>query len=286
MMLTSLLILLKNTVFECEASLLSECVCALGSVLSDSLWPQEPHPTRLLCPCDFPSRNTGADCHFLLQGNLAEPGMQIGLLCLLHFRRILYGWASLLSRWIFLVMWIKNSITGKSIGINEGILSAKILWFLYFSHRCEILIDVQISLLFVFLVKHFQVTVSFSFDILVFNFSFWNNTESWEVAKIVQSGPKFLSPSFSVCNYGTISKSEKLTLLQYAMSGIPSFFCYFHNILGWFFTVVKYKWTKITLSWIVQLSSVKYIQCCKTITTICFPYFFFIPNRSSVPMKD
>ena len=147
-----------------------------GSVLSDSLWPQEPHPTRLLCPCDFPSRNTGADCHFLLQGNLAEPGMEIGLLCLLHFRRILYGWASSLSQWIFLVMSIKNSITGRSIGINEGILSAKILWFLcYFSHRCEILIDVQISLLFVFPVKHFQVTVAFSFDILVFNFSFWNN---------------------------------------------------------------------------------------------------------------
>ena len=28
------------------------------------------YPARLLCPWDFPGKNTGEDCHFLLQGNL------------------------------------------------------------------------------------------------------------------------------------------------------------------------------------------------------------------------
>ena len=33
-----------------------------------NLWPHGLQPTRLLCPWDFPGKNTGADCHFLLQG--------------------------------------------------------------------------------------------------------------------------------------------------------------------------------------------------------------------------
>ena len=37
-------------------------------VVSDSLRPQELQPIRLLCPWDFPGKNTGMDCHFLLQG--------------------------------------------------------------------------------------------------------------------------------------------------------------------------------------------------------------------------
>ena len=38
------------------------------SVLSNCLWPHEPYLTRLLCPWDFPGKNTGVDCHALLQG--------------------------------------------------------------------------------------------------------------------------------------------------------------------------------------------------------------------------
>ena len=38
-----------------------------SSGVSDSLRPCELSPTRLLCPWDFPDRNTGVDCHFLLQ---------------------------------------------------------------------------------------------------------------------------------------------------------------------------------------------------------------------------
>ena len=35
--------------------------------MSDSVWPQRWQPTRLRCPWDSPGKNTGVDCHFLLQ---------------------------------------------------------------------------------------------------------------------------------------------------------------------------------------------------------------------------
>ena len=36
--------------------------------MSDSLHPHGLLPARLLCPRDFPGKNTGVGCHFLLQG--------------------------------------------------------------------------------------------------------------------------------------------------------------------------------------------------------------------------
>ena len=36
------------------------------SVVSDSLWPHELQPTRLLRPWDFPGKSTGVGCHCLL----------------------------------------------------------------------------------------------------------------------------------------------------------------------------------------------------------------------------
>ena len=34
----------------------------------DSLWPHGLYPTRLFCSWDYPGKNTGVGCHFLLQG--------------------------------------------------------------------------------------------------------------------------------------------------------------------------------------------------------------------------
>ena len=52
---------------------LASCVCVPSrSVMSDSLRPDGPWPVRFLCPRDFPGKNTGVGCHFLLQGT--EPG--------------------------------------------------------------------------------------------------------------------------------------------------------------------------------------------------------------------
>ena len=44
-------------------------------------------PVRLLCPWDIPGKNTGVDCHFLLQGISLTQGLNLGLL---HCRQILY----------------------------------------------------------------------------------------------------------------------------------------------------------------------------------------------------
>ena len=35
------------------------CMCAVTSVMSDSLWPYGLYPARLLCTCDSPGKNTG-----------------------------------------------------------------------------------------------------------------------------------------------------------------------------------------------------------------------------------
>ena len=40
--------------------------------MTHGLW-----PTRLLCPWDSPGKNTEVGCHFLLQGDLPDPGMEL-----------------------------------------------------------------------------------------------------------------------------------------------------------------------------------------------------------------
>ena len=59
------------------------CAC---SGMSDSLQPHGLGLTRLLCPWDFPGKNTGVDCHFLLQGIFLTQGFNSCLLCLLHWQ--------------------------------------------------------------------------------------------------------------------------------------------------------------------------------------------------------
>ena len=50
------------------------------SVMSDSFLPHGLQPTRLLCPWNFPGKNTGVDCHFLLQGIFPTQGSNPSLL--------------------------------------------------------------------------------------------------------------------------------------------------------------------------------------------------------------
>ena len=38
------------------------------------------NPTRLLCPWDFPGKNTGVGCHFLIQGIFPTQGLNLSLL--------------------------------------------------------------------------------------------------------------------------------------------------------------------------------------------------------------
>ena len=55
--------------------------------MSDSLQPHGLQPTRLFCPWGSPGRNTGAGCHFLLQGIFLIQGWNPRLLCLLHWQQ-------------------------------------------------------------------------------------------------------------------------------------------------------------------------------------------------------
>ena len=50
------------------------------SAKSDSLLPQGLKIARVLCPWDFPDKNTGLGCHFLLQGILLTQGSNPHLL--------------------------------------------------------------------------------------------------------------------------------------------------------------------------------------------------------------
>ena len=59
----------------------TSCVC---SVVSDCLRHRGLWPTRLFCPWDFPSKNTGVGCHSLLQGIFLTQGLNPCLLHLLH----------------------------------------------------------------------------------------------------------------------------------------------------------------------------------------------------------
>ena len=58
------------------------CVCVLNHVqLFATPWTV---PTRLLCPWNFSSKNTGVGCHFLLQGIFLTQRSNLCLLHLLH----------------------------------------------------------------------------------------------------------------------------------------------------------------------------------------------------------
>ena len=56
------------------------CVCVSCSVVSNSLRPCGLEPSRLVCPCDFPGKNTGVGCHFLLQRIFLTQGSNLHLL--------------------------------------------------------------------------------------------------------------------------------------------------------------------------------------------------------------
>ena len=48
------------------------------SVVPESLWPHGLQPSRLLCPWDFPGKDTGVGCHFFLQGIFPIQGSEPG----------------------------------------------------------------------------------------------------------------------------------------------------------------------------------------------------------------
>ena len=59
------------------------CCCSVTSVVSDSVRPYGQQPSRLLWPQDFPGKNTGMGCNFLLPGSYRTRD-QTRVPCLIH----------------------------------------------------------------------------------------------------------------------------------------------------------------------------------------------------------
>ena len=57
------------------------CCCSVASVVSDSVRPHRWQPTRLPHPWDFPGKNTGVGCHFLLQSRKVKSESQVTQSC-------------------------------------------------------------------------------------------------------------------------------------------------------------------------------------------------------------
>ena len=80
-------------------------------------------PTRLLCPRDFPGKNTGVGCHFLLQGifptQWSDPGLlhcQVGSLPLSHLGSPKLHFTHEFNRKDLQASCVQNSETVKSVG--------------------------------------------------------------------------------------------------------------------------------------------------------------------------
>ena len=98
-----------------------ELVSASCSVVPNSLQPHGLQPTRLFCPRDFPGKDPGVGCHFLLRGIFLTQGSNLDLL---HCRQIPHHlsyevweeksktpWSSLTHPYLPKFKYIQNLIT-------------------------------------------------------------------------------------------------------------------------------------------------------------------------------
>ena len=91
------------------------------SVVSDSWWPHGLQPARLLCPQDFPGKNTGVGRHFLPQGIFPAQGSN---LCLLPWQADslpLCPWGRLspasIRLWFLVRFWQREGQAGEGGGL-------------------------------------------------------------------------------------------------------------------------------------------------------------------------
>ena len=85
--------LLNITGHQRNANLKPQCnntMCvhkrAVASIMPNSMPPYRLQTNRLLCPWNCPGKNTGVDCHALLQGIFPTKGLNPWFLCLLHWQ--------------------------------------------------------------------------------------------------------------------------------------------------------------------------------------------------------
>ena len=73
-------------IYKKEHTFIALLCCAQLLQLRMTLQTQGPQLTRLLCPWDSPGKNTGVNCHDLLQGIFPTQGLNLPFYCLLHFQ--------------------------------------------------------------------------------------------------------------------------------------------------------------------------------------------------------
>ena len=83
------------------------------------LRPHGLQPARPICPWDFPGKNTGVGCHFLLQGIFLTKRLNP---CLLHCRPILYCWATREAYTVpyWLIWW---ETEGNKVSVSQSLWS-------------------------------------------------------------------------------------------------------------------------------------------------------------------
>ena len=107
---------LSRVTHHCQKTL-KPCAVLSHLVMSDSLWPYRPQPSRLLRPWDYPGKNTGVGCHVLLQGIFPTQGSNSCLPHLLNCRRILHYWTT--KETLSYYTWEENKNISHSTCENE-----------------------------------------------------------------------------------------------------------------------------------------------------------------------
>ena len=77
---------LANIQMENQEQLSYLCKDLACSVLSNSLRPRGLEPIGRICPWDFPGKNAGVGCQFLLQEIYLTQGSILSFLCLLNYQ--------------------------------------------------------------------------------------------------------------------------------------------------------------------------------------------------------
>ena len=75
-----------------KAFMRNSCFCSVGKPCLILLWPHGLYPARRLCSRDFPGKESGVCCHFLLQGIFLTQGLNP---CLQHWLGDSLPWSHL-----------------------------------------------------------------------------------------------------------------------------------------------------------------------------------------------
>ena len=107
-------------------------MCVLsGSVMSDSVQSHGLELSKLLCPWDFPGKDTEVGCHFLLQGIFPTLGSNLCFLCLLHWQALSLPLAPPVKPGSLFILWNKEWVGRKGCVESSGWLEVNRAFWVY-----------------------------------------------------------------------------------------------------------------------------------------------------------